>query len=135
MEISSSNTTLPFTKPNSGTDAAGQRLTRGAQAQQGNNANTSINSPNTTQRPAPSREATTPRAPDQANNSERTGREFAERPTTTSREQSQRSEREAIDAIELRPLVVEANSSPATRAFLDVAQPSRDNFQIIDIYV
>lgn len=130
MEISSSNTTLPFTKPNSGTDAAGQRLTRGAQAQQGNNASTSINSPNTTQRPAPSREATTPRAPDQANNSERTGREFAERPT--SREQSQLPER---DAIELRPLVVEANNSPATRAFLDIAQPSRDNFQIIDIYV
>ena len=133
MEISSSNTTLPFTKPNS--DAAGQRLTRGAQAQQGNNASTSINAPNTTQRPDPSRETATPRAPDQANNSERTGREFAERPTAISREQSRPSEQEAIDAIELRPLVVEANSSPATRAFLDIAQPARDNFQIIDIYV
>ncbi len=132
MDISSFNTTLPYSNTSASNNTTGQRPVRAAQE---NVSNSPTNPQNTTQRPEPSREATTPRAPDQANNSERTGREFAERPTTTSREQSQRSEREAIDAIELRPLVVEANNSPATRAFLDIAQPSRDNFQIIDIYV
>ncbi len=131
MEISHQSPP-PFFSSTNNAAGAGPRPARAPQeSPNATQTNATQNTPNTHK----ARESTSTRPTEEPGKGEGIRREFGERPNANAREQVSANQRSNNEVIELRPLIVEANSSPATRAFLDVAQAPRDRFQIIDIYV
>ncbi len=56
-----------------------------------------------------------------------------EKPNNTEKQNLNSLNKEVVEAIELRPLVVEQNNNPAIKAFQTVAD-QEDNFHLIDVY-
>lgn len=60
-------------------------------------------------------------------------RRSVESPNSTEKQNLNNQKKEVVEAIELRPLVVEQKSNPAIKAFQSVADPE-DDFHIVDVY-
>lgn len=56
-----------------------------------------------------------------------------EKPNSIEKQNLNSQKKEVVEAIELRPLVVEQKPNPAIKAFQGVADPE-DDFHIIDVY-